>query len=316
MEPGTFQWTPSADQAFTQIKQDIVNSPALSMFDLQLPTVFMTHSSGYGLGAILTQIKDGQEVLVCCASRKLSDAEKKYSAGEREALGCLWAIEKWHTYLWGKPFELCTDHKSLVTLLSTVGTGLQPMRISRWSARLMNYNYTVTYKRGHDNTVADALSRLPMDFKEKLSKIQISIQCVVLSLTLDCLKSYNKVHVKVMKFIKMWLSYVTGFWQDKRNLNQNILPYFPVRDELTVHNGIIFRDSRVVVPSALQSQIVDISHEGHQGVVPTKQGIRQLYWWPKMDKLVYEKIKNCVTCQLHDKSAKSRTAPMQPVSLQ
>ena len=93
MEPGTFQWTPSADQAFTQIKQDIVIGPALSMFDLQLPTIVTTDSSGYGLGATLTQIKDGQEVLVCCASRKLSDAEKKYFAGEHEALGCLWAIE-------------------------------------------------------------------------------------------------------------------------------------------------------------------------------------------------------------------------------
>ena len=65
----------------------------------------------------------------------------------------------------------------------------------------------------------------------------------------------------------------------------------------------IFRDSRVVVPSALQSQIVDISHEGHQGVVRTKQHLRQLYWWPKMDKLVYEKVKKCVTCQINDESA-------------
>ena len=99
MEPGTFQWTPSADQAFTQIKQDIVNSPALTIV-APYNNIVTTDSSGYGLGATLTQIKDGQEVLVCCASRKHSDAENKYSAGEREALGCLWAIEKWHTYLW------------------------------------------------------------------------------------------------------------------------------------------------------------------------------------------------------------------------
>ena len=198
----------------------------------------------------MTQIKDGLEVLVCCASRKLSDAEEKYSAGEREALGCLWAIEKWHTYLWGKPFELCTDHKSLVTLLSTVGTGLQPMRISRWSARLMNYDYTVTYKRGHDNTAADALSRLPMDSKEKCE--QDSDFHSVCSVIFDSGLSENVLQsaCESDEVYQTMVSYVTGFWPDKRNLNQNILPYFPVRDELTVHNGIIFRDSRVVVPSS------------------------------------------------------------------
>ena len=203
----------------------------------------------------------------------------------------------------------------MVTLLSTVGTGLQPMRISRWSARLMNYNYTVTYKRGHDNTVADALSRLPMDSKEKCE--QDSDFHSVCSVIFDSGLSEKLLQsaCESDEVYKAVVSYVTGFWPDKRNLNQSTLPYFPVRDELTVHNGIIFRDSRVVVPSTLQSQIVDISHEGHQGVVRTKQRLRQLYWWPKMDKLVYEKIKNCVTCQLHDKSAKPRTAPMQPVSL-
>ena len=145
----------------------------------------------------------------------------------------------------------------------------------------MNYDYTVTYKRGHDDTAADALSRLPIYSKEKCE--QDSDFHSVCSVIFDSGLSENVLQsaCESDEVYQTVVSYVTGFWPDKRNLNQNILPYFPVRDELTVHNGIIFRDSRVVVLSLLQSQIVDISHEGHQGVVQTKQRLRQLYWWPK-----------------------------------
>ena len=42
------------------------------------------------------------------------------------------------------------------------GSGHQPMRIARWSARLLNYNYSIQYRPGKNNVVADALSRLPL----------------------------------------------------------------------------------------------------------------------------------------------------------
>ena len=86
-----FEWTSAANDAFTSITNDIVHSPALSVFNKHLPTKVTSDSSSYGLGETLTQIKDGQEVLVACASRKLSDSEQKYSTGEREALACVWA---------------------------------------------------------------------------------------------------------------------------------------------------------------------------------------------------------------------------------
>ncbi|XP_033118411.1 uncharacterized protein K02A2.6-like [Anneissia japonica] len=70
------------------------------MFDPDLPVILRTDASHIGLGACLNQVKGGKEVTVECASRTLSQAERNYSVGEKEALACVCACEKWHVYLW------------------------------------------------------------------------------------------------------------------------------------------------------------------------------------------------------------------------
>ena len=94
------------------------------------------------------------------ASRSLTSAERNYAATEREALACVWSVEKWKTFLWGHRFTLRTDHQALETLLSPQAHGRAGMRIARWAARLMVYQFDVKYIKGTENIVADCLSRL------------------------------------------------------------------------------------------------------------------------------------------------------------
>jgi len=93
----TFIWTPEAQRSFEAVKGLIVDIPVLALFDLKLPTVVTTDASDYGLGGVLTQIHpDNSEKTF--ASRTHSQAERKYSPVEKEALGCVSATEKWRTY--------------------------------------------------------------------------------------------------------------------------------------------------------------------------------------------------------------------------
>jgi len=150
-------WTPECQQAFLQLKQKIAAPPVLSHFDIDARTIVSCDASGSAVGACLSQIKDGVERPIAFASRALSEAERKYSVSEREALACIY--ERWHFYLYGRKFTLRTDHQALRTLLTAGGSGHRPLRLHRWHDRLYQYNFDVVCCRGTRNAVADCLSR-------------------------------------------------------------------------------------------------------------------------------------------------------------
>lgn len=145
-----------ANHSFNELKRLLLDSPVLALFDPSLPTFVTTDASDYGLGGVLTQIHpDMTERTVAFASRSLTAAERKYSTAEKEALACVWAVEKWRSYLWGRRFILRTDHQALTTLLATKGIGWAGMRVARWSARLLCFTYNVEYRPGSQNQAAD-----------------------------------------------------------------------------------------------------------------------------------------------------------------
>ncbi|KAG1940258.1 retrotransposable element [Pimephales promelas] len=261
-EKGQFSWTPAAQSSFENIKQMLVSSPALAIYDPTLHSIISTDASDYGLGAVFTQVQsDGTEKPVAFASRTLTDAEKKYSIVEKEALACVWATEKWRTYVWGHRFTLRTDHQALTTLLSTKGMGRAGMRIARWAA-LTDFE-----------TACAACPELEMLRKQ-----------------------------------------ITHGWPPSiKAVSQDMIPYFRVRDELAVKDAFIFRGTRLLVPVDLRHTLISLAHESHQGIVRTKQRLRDLYWWPQMDSQVQSTIATCIPCQSNDKSAVTHPAPLQPV---
>ncbi|CAB4027350.1 Transposon Tf2-6 poly, partial [Paramuricea clavata] len=88
------------------------------------------------------QEQDGEERIVSYASRSLTSVERQYSQTEKEALGLVWACERFHVYLYGSKFELVTDHKPLEVIYSKNST--PPARVQRWVLRLQSYDFTVT----------------------------------------------------------------------------------------------------------------------------------------------------------------------------
>ena len=91
-------------------------------------------------------------------SRKLSDAEKKYSAFDRELLASYSAVKHFRHFLEGRPFTLYTDHKSLTFALCSE-TDRSP-RQTRHLAFIAEFTTDIRHIKGKFNVVADALSRI------------------------------------------------------------------------------------------------------------------------------------------------------------
>ena len=58
-----------------------------------------TDASNEGIGATLGQIQNGKEVAIAYAGRDLYAAERNYSTSERGALGVIFGIRKFESYL-------------------------------------------------------------------------------------------------------------------------------------------------------------------------------------------------------------------------
>ena len=81
-----------------------------------------------------------------------------------------------------------------------------------------------------------------------------------------------------------------------------------MQDELSVTSdgSLLLRGTRLVIPTSLQLRIVQVAHEGHLGLVKTKQLIREKVWFPGVDNLTNDVIANCIACQATVPAKQSR----------
>lgn len=288
-----FHWNNEHQRAFDTLKSDLANSETLAYFDKNAEETKLTaDASPVGLGAVLTQVKNGVERVVAYASRSLTEVEQRYSQTEKEALGIVWACERFNMYLYGVEFTLLTDHKPLETIYTTKSP--IPARIERWVLRLQPYNFTVKYIPG-DSNIADSLSRLSnikglcvnSDAEEYIR--YVAEMATPNAMTIQEIEEESACNPEI---VRLRLCISTGEWDNIPS------QYKAVRNELSTLGKLVLRGTRLVIPTTLRSRAVQLAHEGHQGVVKTKQRLRTKLWWPGMDKEAEDKCKVCHGCQL------------------
>ncbi|KAF9760902.1 Retrovirus-related Pol polyprotein from transposon [Nosema granulosis] len=149
-------WSQEGLNAFKEIKELITRGLERAQPDISKPFILTTDASDYGIGAILSQVKeDGQEKMISAFSKNLDKAQLNYSVTDKELLAVVKGIENYRHYLLGAQFILRTDHKALAYLWETKNPC---SRILRWSFKLQEYTFKVEYIRGSTN-IADACSR-------------------------------------------------------------------------------------------------------------------------------------------------------------
>lgn len=158
--PNKVRWTEECDRAFQDLKDAVCTQSVLHSPDFDKPFTLQTDASGVGLGAVLLQEVEGENRPVVFLSRKLLDRERRYSTVEKECLAMKWAIDTLRYYLLGRHFFLETDHRALQWLHRMRDAN---MRIAGWYLALQPYDFTVHYRSGKSNVVADCLSRMSED---------------------------------------------------------------------------------------------------------------------------------------------------------
>lgn len=156
-----FEWGSDQARAFSEIKERLTHNPILSVYNPAAETEVHTDACSLGIGGVLLQKQtDNKLHPVSYFSRKTTREESMYHSYELEALAIVCTLEPFRVHLIGIRFVIKTDCNSLKLLASK--RDLKP-RVGRWFVRLSEFDYVIDYQKGECNSVADALSRSPVE---------------------------------------------------------------------------------------------------------------------------------------------------------
>ena len=303
-------WSDAQQDAFHHLKGLLTSDCVVAHCHQAAETELKVDATPVGLGALLLQRSGDSVRPVAYASRTLTDVERRYSQTEEEALTIVWACERFHIYLYGKLFTLYTDHKPLELIYSPKSK--LPPRIERWALRLQPYTFKVVHMAGKTNP-ADVLSRLPLEnqpFRERNIAEEyinyVTVNAVPKAITLKQI-AYATETDPTLQQVQRCLG--GSEWPDTPELN----PYKRVKDKLCMSNGLVLRGSRIVMPRIIWQATLSNAQEGHQGIVQTKQMVREKVWWPGIAQQVETMVKACLPCQ--SVAGKSTAEPLRPTMM-
>ena len=292
----------------------MTEKPVLEIYDPKKRTMVSADASSYGLGAVLKQCQsDGKYKPIAFASRTLTPAERRYAQIEKEALALTWACERFRDFIIGLQVLLETDHKPLVPILKTKNLDDLTPRLQRFRLRLMRYRYEIIHTAGKNLITADALSRSPLKGTED-GEIQEEVSAYV-SLVISSLPATDDKLQQIWTaqqedgLLQKLAEYSLGGWPEKSNLEKELEPYYSSKDEISVIDGLLMRDSRLIIPKKLRQNILELIHRGHQGITKCRARARESVWWPKISDDIEETIRRCTICT---KELKERHEPLMP----
>ena len=305
-----WEWNDKCQEAFQTLKQKLVTAPILAFPDFDEHFFVTTDASDRGIGAILSQEKDGKRVVIAYASRVLSSAEQNYFTTEKECLAVVWALEQFRPYIFGLPITIETDHKCL----TWVKNFKKPTsRLFRWIATIDQYDYQVVYKEGKSIPHVDALSRYGYS-----DSVSINAFLKNRKRTLPDLEAFRDDQVKD--------DTLAEFWEEAEEAKgtNDLGPQFIKENELLYRvkkikqNGIVsFQSKQLVVPTNRRYEILYYFHEskwsGHLGVTKTLQRLKERYYWPGMKGQVAAWIASCRICASRKDPKMKRVGKLHPI---
>ena len=152
-----FAWSGSCQEAFDTLKQKLSSPPVLAFPDTTKPYILYTDASNSCIGAVLGQGSGEGERPIQYLSHQLSKTQQNWPIIEKEAYAIVFALQKLRQFLYGAKFTIKCDHKPLKFLLSSE---IKNAKVQRWGLMISEFDCTIEYIAGKDNTRADMLSRI------------------------------------------------------------------------------------------------------------------------------------------------------------
>lgn len=293
-------WGECEEVVVSELKRALCAAPVLALFEPREPAVLSVDASARALGAVLLQAGRPVEF----ASMTLTDTQQRYAQIEKEMLAIVFALERFHQYIFGKNDVIVeTDHKPLEALFKKSLDSV-PARLQRMMLRVQRYDFQVKYTPGKYMFVADTLSRAPLPdlLNNKVSEELEEQTCFLiqnLRFSGGRLETV-RVHTERDEECQTLINYVLNGWPiNKYNVKEIARPHWSYRECLEYVDGTLLMNNLVFIPKTLRSEMIERVHEGHLGIDRCKRRARDVMFWPGMSRDVERAVRACRVCSLH-----------------
>lgn len=307
-----FKWTSQANEAFKYLKKCLMEAPILSFPNFAYGFEIECDASNVGLGAVLIQHIGNENKLIACASRSLIQAERNYSASEKEMLAISWAAKYFETYIFGRKVIFHTDHKPIAQMRDFKD---KSGRLVKLYNKITHLNFEIKYKRGAENVRADFLSRLPSGADGGADTKEAKI--VEVKKAFDWSEQQDKDEMLARLKERKRGEKVDRGMVDKRWLKYE--KYLEIRED-----GALVKRSRqglrqVVVPKHLVEKLLKAYHagnlSGHRSVRKTFLAIDERFFWLNSADDVKQFCSSCDICQRMKYTNQNNIAPLKPIEV-
>ena len=276
---------PEALKSFENMKLALSSNPVVGYSRSGAQNILTVDAATTGLGAILSQVLNGEETIVSYWSRTIREHEANYTPYMLEMTAVCSALEHFHEHIFGKKVIVYTDHRPLIG-----ASNIQKKTINRLVENMNIYDIDLRYKKGVENQGADYLSRnavLAISQHDRFGEIREHQRNDFLTSAILRFLEHNTLpteeHLRKM---------VTDY--GPRCFVKNNILWF-VAPKSNISRAVLF------TPHSMVPTIIKNAHgtvlSGHWASHITITKISESYFWPTMGRDVSHFIKYCDPCQ-------------------
>ncbi|KMQ85927.1 pol polyprotein [Lasius niger] len=265
-------WTTELKQSFQQVKEHFARSTLLAFPDSKAILSLQTDASDKAIGAVLQQNSNEISQPLSFFSKKLTPAQTRYSAYDRELLAIYAAIKHFRFMIEGRNFHIITDYKPLVYAFKKKADQMSS-RQTRQLLFISEFSTDIRHITGTENIVADALSR---------------IDTIVMPTSID-MQEIAELQSTDEELQQLKLSTSTSLKLKKFTLSETAA---------TIYCDTSGEDIRPYIPKLLRRRVFDMMHQmSHPSGRATHRQVAQKFVWLSMAKDIKEWARTCLACQ-------------------
>lgn len=276
-------WGEEQGEAFNELKECVSDQVMLTAPKGDGGFIIMTDASDYGIGAVLKQRQDNEDVILEFASSSLSKAQQKWDVREKEAFAIKWALQRFHDYIKAGRVTVITDHESL-KWMDNATSG----KVQRWALFLQQYDLKIIHTSGLCNETADFLSRCAAD--DGTNDAEVEQMAVP---TFAELSKVERATAPVVPYVPTAAQIIKGYEELTPEEEKHT---YEAPDKLRYS----FKTHKLFIPKVWREPLMYWFHVskygGHCGVNRTIRRMHKWVWWQGLAQDVRDYINQCIVC--------------------